>query len=209
MSSTWRIVLCNRRSPYTCWLVGCFGFLKLLSLLWQQVKFRRYKTIDDVDYDAEDEESGVIISKSSRCSEFVLSGFLLAWFLCGNYWVLGIWKPHFNQLLNEPSNWCDKTVYLFAFVQIIVCYAVLATGILLTILLSICQRIVSSKWSNSNIRFRTVLLKYRKFGFERFYWIIGNSVPIICYIFYSEIDTRVHIIILYRILYIVYLPKPN
>lgn len=125
---------------------GCFGLLKLLSMFWRQVKFRRYKTVedddgDDDDYDADDvTTSGVIVTTSSQFLEVLLGAFLAVWFLCGNYWVLAIWRPNFDQLLAEPSNWCDKTVYLFAFVQIVVSYAVLFAVAVATLVLPLCRR---------------------------------------------------------------------
>jgi len=55
---------------------GCFGLLKVLSLLWRQVRLRRYRDTGDVDADVEDvyndddddddEGGGAIMSKSSR-----------------------------------------------------------------------------------------------------------------------------------------------
>jgi len=34
---------------------GCFGLLKVLSMLWMQVRYRRYRTVDD-DYDDDDDD---------------------------------------------------------------------------------------------------------------------------------------------------------
>jgi len=55
---------------------GCFGLLKVLSLLWRQVRLRRYRDTGDVDADVDDvyndddddddEGGGAIMSKSSR-----------------------------------------------------------------------------------------------------------------------------------------------
>lgn len=124
---------------------GCFGLLKLLSVLWQQVKFRRYKTIDERDYDSEDATEGVIVSKSSQFSEMLLCLFLFVWFLCGNFWVLGVWRPNFDQVLTDPNNWCDKTVYLFAFIQIVVTYVLLVAVAIATLVVPLCRRSESQK----------------------------------------------------------------
>ena len=40
---------------------GCFGLLKVLSMLWMQVRYRRYRTVDDSvdDDDDDDAEQGI------------------------------------------------------------------------------------------------------------------------------------------------------
>lgn len=60
---------------------------------------------------------------SHRFSELLLSGFLLAWFVCGNCWVFGVWLPNFDQQLHAPSLWCNRTVYVLAAVHIFACHA--------------------------------------------------------------------------------------
>ena len=55
---------------------GCFGLLKVFSLLWRQVRLRRYRNTGDMDDDVDavynddddddDEGGGAIMSKSSR-----------------------------------------------------------------------------------------------------------------------------------------------
>ena len=36
---------------------GCFGLLKVLSMLWMQVRYRRFRTVDDsVDDDDDDDD---------------------------------------------------------------------------------------------------------------------------------------------------------
>lgn len=118
---------------------GSFGLLKLLSMLWKQIQSRRYERLDD-GFDADDGNGDLFMSKSSRFSDTILSLFLFIWFIFGNYWVFRIWKPHFVQLLHEPSNWCDRTVYMFAFGQILGCYGLMGLIALLIILLALCHR---------------------------------------------------------------------
>ena len=121
---------------------GCFGLLKLVCLLWKTVRSRRYERLDEF-YDTEDDNGDVIMSRSSRFTDILLSLFLLIWFLIGNYWTLKIWKPHYKQLLHEPSNWCDKTVYLFAVGQIATSYVLLFLMISLFALIYLCHRFTS------------------------------------------------------------------
>lgn len=136
---------------------GCFGLLKVLSLLWRQVRSRRYRTMDDVIDDDDGRMQtgssvsggvgggGFLVSRSSRFSEFVLSVFLLIWFVCGNCWVFGVRRPiHFKQQLLSPNNWCDRTVYMFAFVQIIASYAVAGVAAIVVCLLAVCHRTLSN-----------------------------------------------------------------
>ena len=145
---------------------GCFGLLKLLSLVWQQVRYRRNRMMDDIgsrndddddgnnvhatstnnnnndnddDYDDDDDYNSVMVSRSSRFTEVVLSGFLVVWFVAGNYWVLSVWPPNYVHALHEPSNWCDKTVYLVAVVQIISSYAVVGATLLGASLGALCR----------------------------------------------------------------------
>lgn len=108
------------------------------------MRSRRYERLDDVVYDGDDGNGDMIMSKSSRFSEAILSIFLFVWFIFGNYWVLPLWEPNYRQLLHEPSNWCDKTVYLFAFGQIMGCYALIGAIILLTCVIVLCHRCSSA-----------------------------------------------------------------
>ncbi len=129
---------------------GCFGLLKMLSLVWKQVRLRRYERLDDIYVDEDDDGHGdILMSKSSRFSEAILSLFLFIWFGCGNYWVLHIWKPNFKQLLHEPSNWCDQTVYMFAFGQIMGCYALMGLIIFLTTCLILCHKCTTIAYDKS------------------------------------------------------------
>ena len=104
-----------------------------------QVRSRRYERLDEI-YDTDEDNGDVIMSKSSRFSEAVLSIFLFIWFVVGNYWVFSIWVPNFHQLLHDPSNWCDKTVYLFAFVQICIGYGLMGLIGFLSCILGLCHR---------------------------------------------------------------------
>jgi len=50
---------------------GCFGLLKVLSMLWMQVRYRRYRTVDDsVDDDDDDDDAEPESGGSSRTLEY-------------------------------------------------------------------------------------------------------------------------------------------
>ncbi|XP_064636880.1 uncharacterized protein LOC135493455 isoform X1 [Lineus longissimus] len=132
---------CPREPKIPIYLLvgGCFGLLKLLSLLWKQVKSRRYERLDEI-YDTEEDGASGLTSKSSTFTDVVLSLFLFIWFVFGNYWVISVWEPNYKQLLYEPSNWCDKTVYLFAFSQIMACYCLMVLIAFCICILTLCHR---------------------------------------------------------------------
>jgi len=107
----------------------------------EQVRTRRYEQLNDAsDYD--DAAPGTVSSLfSSQFIDVLLSVFLFVWFICGNYWVLSVWPPNYQQTLREPNSWCDKTAYVFALVQLCVCYGLMLFIGLLTGLLVLCQRL--------------------------------------------------------------------
>lgn len=117
---------------------GCFGTLKILWLLCQQVRSRRYERIDDAF--AEDGLEEIFTSTSYRATDVALTIFLLIWFGMGNYWVYRIYLPNFQNHLYEPNNWCSKTLYLFAVAQLLFVYAIIAFTFLLVICLACGQK---------------------------------------------------------------------
>ena len=51
------------------------------------------------------------------------TGSLCVWFLFGNVWVYSIYEPNYDKTLDQ---YCDKTVYLFAFCTTTLNYILLA-----------------------------------------------------------------------------------
>ena len=45
---------------------GCFGLLKVLSMLWMQVRYRRYRTVDDSVDDDDDDDAEPTSGDSRR-----------------------------------------------------------------------------------------------------------------------------------------------
>ncbi|WAQ97813.1 hypothetical protein MAR_022186 [Mya arenaria] len=60
----------------------------------------------------------------------------LWWNVTGTMWTLNIWRPRFEPLLHEPSDWCDKTVYVFAVFQLSSTYAATFVFMFLLLLLT-------------------------------------------------------------------------
>ncbi|KAK4291801.1 hypothetical protein Pmani_035395 [Petrolisthes manimaculis] len=120
---------------------GCFGSLKMLWLICQQVRSRRYERIDDAF--AEDSLDEIFTSTSYKATDVALTIFLIAWFGMGNYWVYRIYQPNYHAELYKPNDWCSKTVYLFAVAQLLFVYAILGVALVITICLACGQKCVT------------------------------------------------------------------
>ncbi|XP_067661511.1 transmembrane protein 272-like isoform X1 [Haliotis asinina] len=117
---------------------GCFGILKLVGMWWRNVQIRRYESMDAF-YDAHDNDAA-FASHTFKLMDAMLSAFLLGWQITGTYWVFTIYEPNYKPLLHEPSNWCEKTVFMIAFIQILGCYGLLCLGILVLLLVAACYK---------------------------------------------------------------------
>ncbi|ESO94003.1 hypothetical protein LOTGIDRAFT_153480 [Lottia gigantea] len=109
---------------------GIFGIIKVLFLLWKQVK----KHKDDVGEVHDEDDLGTMI----RMTNIALNVFLTLWFIFGHYWLFSIWKPQFEAPLHEPRNWCDHTVFFFTFWQIVICHTIIACLLVVVIILFYC-----------------------------------------------------------------------
>jgi len=118
---------------------GSFGTLKMLWLLWRQIRSRRYERLDLTTPVSSMDDGALTPSAGTRVVSAALSMFLLVWFALGNYWVLHIAWPEFEPTLFEPNKWCHKTLYLFALVHLVVIYSVLALLFVVTLTLMCCQ----------------------------------------------------------------------
>ncbi len=61
-----------------------------------------------VKHKVQDEENSTYVT----CIEGIICCFMFAWFITGNVWVYRNYLPSFQP---KDSNYCDKTLYLFAF----------------------------------------------------------------------------------------------
>lgn len=119
---------------------GCFGTMKMLWLVCQQIRSRRYERIDDAF--AEDSLDEIFTSTSYRATDVALTIFLVVWFGMGNYWVYRIYPPNFLFTLFAPNDWCSKTLYLFAVAQLLFVYAILGVLMVLVFCLACGQKCV-------------------------------------------------------------------
>ena len=82
-------------------VLGSFGILRNIIGLYTQIKKRSGENSDE-ENDA----------KKSTC-EGIIDCFLLAWFIAGNVWIYSNYEPNYTD--PNSSDYCDKTLYLFAF----------------------------------------------------------------------------------------------
>ncbi len=64
--------------------------------------------INRINKQGDEEES----NKGKSCGEGTIDSFMFAWFITGNVWVYQNYLPSFQP---KDSNYCDETLYLFAF----------------------------------------------------------------------------------------------
>lgn len=98
---------------------GCFGIVKVLLIIWNKKRKKNYDRFEnDIDEDA-------VMLRSTKFTGFMLSTFLLTWFILGNIWFYQMWTPNYDQPLHEPKNWCHKTLYTYCFYHILICYSLI------------------------------------------------------------------------------------
>ncbi|XP_041360132.1 transmembrane protein 272-like [Gigantopelta aegis] len=116
---------------------GCFAMVKLTVDLWKVIQDKKDENSDTF-YDVND--NAALTSRTYKIMNTLLTLFLLVWHGLGTYWVFKVWEPRFTQLLHQPSNWCDKTVYMFAVCQILGLYLFLCLFVLVVCCLTVMYR---------------------------------------------------------------------
>ncbi|XP_072905032.1 transmembrane protein 272 [Hemitrygon akajei] len=79
-----------------------------------------------------EENSMEVARKSGSAWRTLASIFSFIWFICGNVWIYSIYQPEYIDKLSP--NYCDKTLYLFAFWLTTMMYVLLG----LTLVLGCC-----------------------------------------------------------------------
>lgn len=90
--------------------------LKTIIVLCQRARTHE----DDADID-EDQ------SMSTKFIDGVLNLFLFTWFIAGNIWVYSKYKPNPIPLPSDPLNYCNPTLYMFAFWVITASYILMGS----------------------------------------------------------------------------------
>ncbi|XP_052795217.1 transmembrane protein 272-like [Mya arenaria] len=108
----------DERVPVYLIVGGCCGLVKLIATLWWNIQTRRHRRLID-----EPDVEGAFTNQTFRTMDTLLLLFLIGWQVAGTIWTFNIWRPRFEPLLHEPSNWCDRTVYMFAVYQLSSTYA--------------------------------------------------------------------------------------
>lgn len=118
---------------------GCFGLMKLLWVLWRQIRSLRYERLNPRDSSHTDSDDMLATSIATKIGSFALSAFLVIWFAIGNYWILRIYQPDFEPTLFQPNDWCHKTLYVFSLVHLVIIYSLVLVVILVTIVMAAIQ----------------------------------------------------------------------
>jgi len=110
---------------------GSFGIVKMVSLVVQRVAYN-----GDIfqDENTSEEERPILW----MFVDGVLNLFLFTWFVAGNIWVYSKCKPNFTPPIHQPLNYCNKTVYMFAFWVITASYILLGLICFCTCCLAMC-----------------------------------------------------------------------
>ncbi|XKL62771.1 hypothetical protein PGB90_002604 [Kerria lacca] len=88
---------------------GCFGLMKILCVLWGQIRSLRYERLNPRDTTRAESEEMLPTSVGTKIGCFALNTFLVVWFFFGNYWILHIYWPDQEPTLFKPDNWCHRT----------------------------------------------------------------------------------------------------
>ena len=101
-------------------VAGTCGLLKATILSCEKVNSTK----------SEDEDEDELNENASNISKYldgVLNIFMFTWFIAGNIWVYSHYKPNEKPSLHDPSNYCNPTLYWFAFWVVTVSYVIMAT----------------------------------------------------------------------------------
>lgn len=127
---------------------GCFGIIKVFLMLWNQKRKRDYERFGEDDDD--DDIDDAVMIRTIKFTGYVLTVFLLCWFIAGNIWFYDIWTPNYEQPLHDPKNWCSQIVYRYSFYQFIICYCIIGLQFFVLIILFCCYWCSQSKGDKSS-----------------------------------------------------------
>ncbi|RMZ96938.1 peptidyl-prolyl cis-trans isomerase CYP63-like isoform X1 [Brachionus plicatilis] len=136
--------------PIYLFVFGAFGLVKIVNVfyeLWRRRKIDNFEQSEIMSvsrFDHQVNASRDIDSNDTQLVDRVITGFLVVWFLMGNYWTFSIWKPNFHQPPEIDSHkWCSEKVYMSSFSQIIIIYSFCLFFLLFLFILLILSRLES------------------------------------------------------------------
>ncbi|KAK6641361.1 hypothetical protein RUM44_013070 [Polyplax serrata] len=134
---------CPREPHLPVYMVvgGSFATIKMIWIIWRQVKSRRYERPNNVQLQPPSnyEDTLLTASAGSRGASFALALFLIVWFILGNYWTLHIYLPDFEPELYDPNKWCSKTLYIFSLVHLGIVHFFIVSILVLVIVFMCCH----------------------------------------------------------------------
>jgi len=131
---------CPRQThlPIYLFVAGIVWTTKLLQNIWHKYRLQQ-KFLND-------EESSSDHNDGHAFIDGLMTSFLIIWFFLGHYWLATIgYPPQFEQPLETPDLWCDKSVILCAFASIVITYCILIAFIIIVLFLVCCTRYTIAK----------------------------------------------------------------
>ncbi|CAB4002765.1 Hypothetical predicted protein [Paramuricea clavata] len=104
-------------------VAGSCGLLKAIILTCEKLK----NPETDEERNTDEFSSYEDISNTSKFMDGILNIFMFTWFIAGNVWVYTHYKPNAKPPLHDPLNYCEPTVYWFAFWIVTVSYVIMGT----------------------------------------------------------------------------------
>lgn len=118
---------------------GCFGLMKILWVLWDQIKSLRYERLNPRDTNRAESDDMLAASIGTKIGRFALNAFLVVWFCFGNYWIWRIYWPDHEQTLYKPDKWCHRTLYVFSVVHLAIVYSLIFVVVIIIFVIAVIQ----------------------------------------------------------------------
>lgn len=119
--------------PIYLFVAGIVCTTTLLQNIWHKYRLQQKAS--------NDEESPTERNDGHAFIDRLMTSFLIVWFFLGHYWLATIgYPPQFEQPLETPDVWCDKSVVLCTFASFVVTYCLLIAFVAIVILLVCCTR---------------------------------------------------------------------
>uniref|UniRef100_A0A5G2R735 Transmembrane protein 272 n=1 Tax=Sus scrofa TaxID=9823 RepID=A0A5G2R735_PIG len=109
---------------------GFFFTLKASLPLYDSTRMRRLPAKAELIDNDDDDDQHPCRRDTHRYYAHLLSLFLFLWFILGNYWVFAIYPPDFLPPFQQPQDYCDKTLYLFAVAVLLLSHTLLGLLVL-------------------------------------------------------------------------------